>query len=308
MRLCGTDLHILAGRVRARRCRSCPGHEFAGEVVAVGTEVTELRGRRPGRGRPVAVLPRVPLLPARARTTCASGGPRSASPRAGGAAEFAVAPVANCVHAARARPHRGRRARSSRCPARCAATTCCARSSADHVLIYGSGHDGPDDAGAGQADRRRAASTWSTSTRSGWPRRRTLGCTATAATRRRARPPARLGRRHRRHRQRRGHPGRPGPGRQGRHLPAVRRRRLRGPRDDRAVPHLQPGDHHHRLDGRAAQLRARRRSCSRPASSTRRCSSATGSRWTSTRRPSSSSPPASAARSRSSPDPSGRPP
>ena len=54
--------------------------------------------------------------------------------------------------------------------------------------------------------------------------------------------------------------------------------------DDRAVPDLQPGDHHHRLDGGAAQLRAGGGAVRRPASSTRRSSSATGCRWTSTRR------------------------
>ena len=61
---------------------------------------------------------------------------------------------------------------------------------------------------------------------------RRLGCSALGRHRRRAGPAAGLGPRRRRHRQRGGDPGRPGPGRQGRHLPAVRRRRLR---DDRAT-------------------------------------------------------------------------
>ncbi|MGW8330695.1 alcohol dehydrogenase catalytic domain-containing protein, partial [Streptomyces sp. NPDC055897] len=36
--LCGTDLHILQGEF-APSLPVVPGHEFAGEVVAVGTEV-----------------------------------------------------------------------------------------------------------------------------------------------------------------------------------------------------------------------------------------------------------------------------
>src|ERR1044071_6843110 len=40
--ICGTDLHILAGEF-APTLPVVPGHEFAGEVVAVGTGVTERR-------------------------------------------------------------------------------------------------------------------------------------------------------------------------------------------------------------------------------------------------------------------------
>ncbi|MFD4322504.1 alcohol dehydrogenase catalytic domain-containing protein, partial [Streptomyces sp. NPDC058548] len=39
--LCGTDLHILQGEF-APTLPLVPGHEFAGEVVGVGAEVTEL--------------------------------------------------------------------------------------------------------------------------------------------------------------------------------------------------------------------------------------------------------------------------
>ena len=40
--ICGTDLHILQGEF-APRLPVVPGHEFAGEVVATGAEVTEVR-------------------------------------------------------------------------------------------------------------------------------------------------------------------------------------------------------------------------------------------------------------------------
>ncbi|MGW7596267.1 alcohol dehydrogenase catalytic domain-containing protein, partial [Streptomyces rubiginosohelvolus] len=39
--LCGTDLHILQGEF-APTLPIVPGHEFAGEVVGIGSDVTEL--------------------------------------------------------------------------------------------------------------------------------------------------------------------------------------------------------------------------------------------------------------------------
>ncbi|AIA07281.1 zinc-dependent alcohol dehydrogenase family protein [Streptomyces noursei] len=39
--LCGTDVHMLAGEFGPTRYPVIPGHEFAGEVVAVGADVTE---------------------------------------------------------------------------------------------------------------------------------------------------------------------------------------------------------------------------------------------------------------------------
>ena len=62
--ICGTDLHIADGQF-APTLPVVPGHEFAGEVVAVGAGRARDPGRRPGGRRPVAVLPRVLLLPAR---------------------------------------------------------------------------------------------------------------------------------------------------------------------------------------------------------------------------------------------------
>jgi 2-desacetyl-2-hydroxyethyl bacteriochlorophyllide A dehydrogenase len=93
--ICGTDLHIAEGEF-APALPVVPGHEFAGEVVALGTDVTELRV-----GDQVAVDPSLYCHEChycrRGRgNLCERWGAIGVS-TAGGAAEFAVAPVANCV-------------------------------------------------------------------------------------------------------------------------------------------------------------------------------------------------------------------
>ncbi|GGZ51367.1 alcohol dehydrogenase [Streptomyces inusitatus] len=93
--LCGTDIHILNGEF-APRLPIIPGHEFAGEVVGVGSEVTELTV-----GDRVAVDP---TLSCHECHYCRAGRGNLCDrwaaigvSVAGGAAEYAVAPVANCV-------------------------------------------------------------------------------------------------------------------------------------------------------------------------------------------------------------------
>lgn len=93
--LCGTDLHILQGEF-APTLPVVPGHEFAGEVVGVGSEVTEL-----AVGDRVAVDPSLYCYECR---YCRAGHNNLCDrwaaigvTTAGGAAEYAVAPVANCV-------------------------------------------------------------------------------------------------------------------------------------------------------------------------------------------------------------------
>lgn len=93
--LCGTDLHILQGEF-APKLPIIPGHEFAGEVVALGSEVTEL-----ALGDQVAVDPSLYCF---ACHYCRLGHNNLCERRAaigvthpGAAAEYAVAPVANCV-------------------------------------------------------------------------------------------------------------------------------------------------------------------------------------------------------------------
>ena len=93
--LCGTDLHILEGEF-APTLPVVPGHEFAGEVAAVGTGVTELVP-----GDRVAVDPSLYCHECR---YCRQGHNNLCDrwaaigvTTAGGAAEYALAPVANCV-------------------------------------------------------------------------------------------------------------------------------------------------------------------------------------------------------------------
>ena len=93
--ICGTDLHILDGQF-APSLPIVPGHEFAGEVVAVGRGVERL-----SVGDRVAVDP---SLYCGACSECRRGrgnlcerwGAIGVS-TAGGAADFAVAPAGSCV-------------------------------------------------------------------------------------------------------------------------------------------------------------------------------------------------------------------
>jgi 2-desacetyl-2-hydroxyethyl bacteriochlorophyllide A dehydrogenase len=93
--LCGTDLHILQGEF-APTLPVVPGHEFAGTIVEIGSQVTEL-----AVGDRVAVDPSLYCYECR---MCRAGKNNLCErwaaigvTTAGGAAEFAVAPVANCV-------------------------------------------------------------------------------------------------------------------------------------------------------------------------------------------------------------------
>ena len=134
--LCGTDLHILQGEF-APTLPIVPGHEFAGEVVAVGTSVTEL-----AVGARVAVDP---SLPCHECHYCRLGRGNLCERWAaigvtvpGGAAEFARAPVANCV----VLPDHVPTADAALIePLSCAVRGYDVLRSrlADHVLIYGSG-------------------------------------------------------------------------------------------------------------------------------------------------------------------------
>jgi 2-desacetyl-2-hydroxyethyl bacteriochlorophyllide A dehydrogenase len=93
--ICGTDLHILDGEF-APSLPIIPGHEFAGTVVAVGTQVTEL-----GIGQHVAVDPSLYCNEChycrRGRNNLCERWNAIGVSVPGGAAEFALAPAANCV-------------------------------------------------------------------------------------------------------------------------------------------------------------------------------------------------------------------
>ncbi|MET7639505.1 zinc-dependent alcohol dehydrogenase family protein [Streptomyces sp. NPDC005438] len=93
--LCGTDLHILQGEF-APTLPIVPGHEFAGEVVGVGSGVTEV-----AVGDRVAVDPSLYCYECHYcrlghNNMCERWGAIGVT-NPGGAAQYAVAPVANCV-------------------------------------------------------------------------------------------------------------------------------------------------------------------------------------------------------------------
>ncbi|MFJ9177698.1 zinc-dependent alcohol dehydrogenase family protein [Streptomyces sp. NPDC102360] len=93
--LCGTDLHILQGEF-APTLPVVPGHEFAGTIAEVGSQVTELRV-----GDRVAVDPSLHCHECRycraGRGNLCERWAAIGVSTAGGAAQYAVAPVANCV-------------------------------------------------------------------------------------------------------------------------------------------------------------------------------------------------------------------
>ncbi|BBC29880.1 Alcohol dehydrogenase [Streptomyces graminofaciens] len=134
--LCGTDLHILQGEF-APTLPIVPGHEFAGEVVGLGSEVTELKV-----GDRVAVDPSLYCNECRycrvGRNNLCDRWQAIGVTVAGGAAEYAVAPVANCV---RLPDHVDVQDAALIEPLSCAVRGYDVLNSrlGSHVLIYGSG-------------------------------------------------------------------------------------------------------------------------------------------------------------------------
>lgn len=134
--LCGTDLHIMEGEF-APTLPVVPGHEFAGEVAEVGSEVTELRP-----GDRVAVDPSLYCHECRfcreGRNNLCDRWAAIGVTTSGGAAEYALAPVANCV---RLPDHVGLEDAALIEPLSCAVRgyDVLASRLASKVLIYGSG-------------------------------------------------------------------------------------------------------------------------------------------------------------------------
>jgi 2-desacetyl-2-hydroxyethyl bacteriochlorophyllide A dehydrogenase len=134
--ICGTDLHIMDGEF-APAYPIVPGHEFAGEVVAVGTAVTELRA-----GDRVAVDPSLPCggchYCRRGRGNLCERWAAIGVTTAGGAAEYALAPVRNCLRL----PEGAATADAALIePLACAVRgfDVLPRRPGDHYLVYGAG-------------------------------------------------------------------------------------------------------------------------------------------------------------------------
>ncbi|GAB3957158.1 hypothetical protein GCM10027614_71840 [Micromonospora vulcania] len=72
--LCGTDLHILQGEF-APTLPVVPGHEFAGEVAAVGTDVTELAVGTGSRSTPRCTATSATTADSAAATSASAGPP-----------------------------------------------------------------------------------------------------------------------------------------------------------------------------------------------------------------------------------------
>ncbi|HEX6676343.1 MAG TPA: zinc-dependent alcohol dehydrogenase family protein [Actinomycetes bacterium] len=92
--ICGTDLHILDGELPSTRYPIIPGHEFCGEVVAVGPQV-----ERPRVGDLVAVDPNLPDGECRfcraGRENLCENYEAIGVTRPGACAELVAAPAAN---------------------------------------------------------------------------------------------------------------------------------------------------------------------------------------------------------------------
>jgi 2-desacetyl-2-hydroxyethyl bacteriochlorophyllide A dehydrogenase len=134
--LCGTDLHIVDG-VLPHPLPVVPGHEFAGEVVAIGAEVTEL-----AVGDRVAVDPNLPCGEChwcrRGRSNLCERYAALGVTTAGAAADFVAAPVRCCV---RLPDHVALADAALIEPLSCAvrAFDVLQARLGDHVLIYGAG-------------------------------------------------------------------------------------------------------------------------------------------------------------------------
>ena len=134
--ICGTDLHIMNGEF-APAFPIVPGHEFAGEIVAVGAQVTGY-----GIGDQVAVDPSLYCgycyYCKRARGNQCENWNAIGVTRAGGAAEFVAAPAANLF---KLPPHLAARDAVLIEPLSCAVRgfDVLPRRMADNFLIYGSG-------------------------------------------------------------------------------------------------------------------------------------------------------------------------
>jgi 2-desacetyl-2-hydroxyethyl bacteriochlorophyllide A dehydrogenase len=92
--ICGTDIHILEGELPPTRYPIVPGHEFCGELVAVGHDVKHVRV-----GDFVAVDPNLPCRECRfcqaGRENLCENYDAIGVTRAGGCAELVAAPAAN---------------------------------------------------------------------------------------------------------------------------------------------------------------------------------------------------------------------
>ena len=95
--ICGSDIHGYTGASGRRTPGMVMGHEFAGEVVALGPGVGGGGGHTCGR-EPAALLWRMPRLPRRARTTLSAAHEHRGQPgQRGGFAEWVTVRARNAI-------------------------------------------------------------------------------------------------------------------------------------------------------------------------------------------------------------------
>ena len=99
--ICGTDLHIDSWDPWAAKTIKPPlvvGHEFVGEIVEVGSNVTDFHAGRPRQRRGPRRLRPMPPLPGRAGATCAPTRIGLGVGRDGAFAEYVALPMTNIWH------------------------------------------------------------------------------------------------------------------------------------------------------------------------------------------------------------------
>ncbi len=136
--LCGTDLHIIDGGFPRTRYPIVPGHEFCGEVVAVGRDVDGIEVGDVVGVEPNIACGRCAFCHAGRRNLCERWDAIGVGRSDGGFAEFAAVPAANAVVLPDDFP---RAAGPLIEPLSCAVhgLDVLGPRIADHVLIYGAG-------------------------------------------------------------------------------------------------------------------------------------------------------------------------
>jgi D-arabinose 1-dehydrogenase-like Zn-dependent alcohol dehydrogenase len=95
--ICRTDLHIIDGEFDRTHYPIVPGHEFAGEIVAVGRDVSGLRVGDVVAIEPSAVLRALSLLPHRTGNLYESFDSIGVGHADGGCAELVAVPATQAI-------------------------------------------------------------------------------------------------------------------------------------------------------------------------------------------------------------------
>ncbi len=136
--ICGTDVHIIDGDLASTRYPIVPGHEFAGEVVAVGREVTGLSPGDLVAVEPNVVCGRCDFCRTGRENLCENWNAIGVARHDGGWAELTAVPAKNAFRLSEGFPREWGALIE---PLSCAVHgfDLLAPRLADHMLIYGAG-------------------------------------------------------------------------------------------------------------------------------------------------------------------------